>query len=68
MFWLYLGPETPGFPQTITRESSLEYANFFKHALARGIYLPPSPYEVSFLSTAHTPSLLTEVIESLCRK
>ena len=30
------------------------YPDIFHALLERGIYLPPSPYEVGFLSTAHT--------------
>jgi glutamate-1-semialdehyde 2,1-aminomutase len=29
------------------------FARFFRACLARGVFLPPSPFEASFLSTAH---------------
>ena len=63
MFWFQLGTQTPGFPPTISRESSLAYAELFKSLLAGGVYLPPSPYEVSFLSTTHTEEVLGEVLK-----
>lgn len=66
LFWLHFGEESNAYPPAITRESSLAYANFFKQCLEEGVYLPPSPYEVSFLSTAHTPSILGDILESLC--
>jgi glutamate-1-semialdehyde 2,1-aminomutase len=37
-------------------EASSRYTTLFHAALAAGIYLPPSPHEVGFLSTAHTTS------------
>jgi len=30
------------------------YARLFQHALAHGVYLPPSPFETAFLSAAHS--------------
>lgn len=35
-----------------------EYISMFRRLLDDGVYLPPSPFEVSFLSIAHTPALL----------
>mgnify|MGYP000903403871 CR=1 FL=1 len=62
LFWLVLdepgaGPgagsviRTPGMVPGATVE---RYPALFHALLAAGIYLPPSPYEVGFLSTAHT--------------
>ncbi len=41
------------------------YARFFHAALARGVYLPPSPYEVCFLSMAHDESVLAVALDAL---
>lgn len=41
------------------------FARFFHNALARGVYLAPSPYEVGFLSLAHTDQVLDEAVEIL---
>ena len=41
------------------------FARFFHSALVRGVYLAPSPYEVGFLSLAHTEQVLDEAIEIL---
>lgn len=44
------------------------FPEFFHALLAAGIYLPPSPYEVGFLSTAHTDddlhALATAILSS----
>jgi len=37
------------------------YAKLFHLLLDRGIYLPPSGYEVGFVSMAHTPEILSQV-------
>jgi glutamate-1-semialdehyde 2,1-aminomutase len=41
-------------PESIGAEITSGYPRLFHALLDRGIYLPPSPYEVGFLSTAHT--------------
>ena len=33
---------------------TLQRPRFFHHMLSRGIYFPPSAYEVMFISSAHT--------------
>ena len=40
------------------------YARFFHHLLARGIYLPPSGYELWSLSTAHTDETTERTLEA----
>ena len=40
------------------------YARFFHAMLDRGIYLPPSQFEVSFLSTAHTEADVDATVET----
>jgi len=49
----------------IPAETSSRYTTLFHNALAAGVYLPPSPYEVGFLSTAHTPSDVNRLAESV---
>jgi glutamate-1-semialdehyde 2,1-aminomutase len=41
------------------------FARFFHEALARGVYLPPSPYEVCFVSLAHDPDTLARAADAL---
>lgn len=40
------------------------YARFFHHMLERGVYLPPSGYEMWTLSTAHGPEEIGSTIEA----
>jgi len=47
------------------RSSSAIYAAFFQQLLDRGVYLPPSPFETSFLTTAHIHSVLNRALEAM---
>ncbi|POM25553.1 Glutamate-1-semialdehyde 2,1-aminomutase 2 [Actinomadura rubteroloni] len=47
------------------RQDARVYAAFFQEALARGVYLPPSPYEVWFLSAAHDDEALERILSAL---
>jgi glutamate-1-semialdehyde 2,1-aminomutase len=40
------------------------YAAFFRHLLARGVYLPPSQFEALFVSTAHGDTEIESTIEA----
>ena len=40
------------------------YARFFHHMLERGVYLPPSGYEMWTLSTAHGPEEIGSTLEA----
>lgn len=42
------------------------FNRLFHHALAHGVYLPPSAYETCFISTAHTPALMEKAAKILC--
>ncbi len=41
------------------------FARFYRGCLQRGVFLPPSPFEASFLSTAHTDSDIDFAIEQM---
>lgn len=41
------------------------FKQVFNHALQHGIYLPPSPYETCFISSAHTPEHIQQTIDVL---
>ncbi len=43
------------------------FATFFHEMLKRGVYLPPSPLEAWFLSTAHGEREVDEVVEASAR-
>jgi glutamate-1-semialdehyde 2,1-aminomutase len=40
------------------------FAKYFAAMLERGIYLPPSPFEANFISTAHTAADVDRTIEA----
>ena len=73
MFWL-----KPGDGRDIIRSKKQSpdrigkwYPAFFQTLLSAGIYLPPSPYEVGFLSAAHDQShiaLLGDALNKIGRK
>ena len=66
MFWLALneGP-LPRAAITLTELESERFASIFHAMLARGVYLPPSAYEVCFLSLAHTTADLERFVAAL---
>jgi glutamate-1-semialdehyde 2,1-aminomutase len=41
------------------------YARLFHHLLERGVYLPPSGYELWTLSTTHGPDEVTQIVEAV---
>jgi glutamate-1-semialdehyde 2,1-aminomutase len=52
-------------PDTIASAHAAWYPRFFHAALRRGIYLPPSAYEVLFLSLAHDDETLAQAADAL---
>jgi glutamate-1-semialdehyde 2,1-aminomutase len=67
MFWIHRrgADETLRRPDRIPPSHAEWYRAFFHRALAHGIYLPPSPYEVCFLSMAHDEFTLTLAADAL---
>lgn len=50
--------------QAVLRADAEKYRNYFHGMLRRGIYLAPSPYEATFLSTAHTERDIERTLEA----
>jgi glutamate-1-semialdehyde 2,1-aminomutase len=50
--------------QSATSADTNQYAAFFRGMLARGVYPPPSQFEVWFLSDAHTVKDVDQTIEA----
>lgn len=65
LFWMEFGKCSQSFPPRIEKEEKKLYTDFFKRALAAGIYFAPSPYEVSFVSSTHSKTVLNEALERL---
>jgi glutamate-1-semialdehyde 2,1-aminomutase len=47
------------------QQSDLDrYSAFFMHLLERGVYIAPSQFEASFVSTAHGPAEVARTVEA----
>lgn len=69
VFWMVMGEIKTADGQVRTPEQTPAaqkeaFARGFHGFLERGIYLAPSGYEVSFLSTVHTPAHFDHLVES----
>lgn len=66
LVWLAFhdGP-APRVAITLEKEASARFAALFHAMLARGVYLPPSAYEVCFLSLAHTQQDIEQLASAL---
>ena len=66
--WGYAFSGTPvGDFAAAARADRRLHAAFFHAMLAHGIYLPPSPFEAAFISTAHGPADIAETVEAIGR-
>jgi len=66
IFWLHRTSDAPlRQPGQIPAAHAEWYRRYFHAALARGIYLPPSAYEVCFVSLAHDEDVLAEAADAL---
>ncbi len=66
IFWIRRRAADPvRRPDRIPTGHAEWFARFFHAALARGVYLPPSPYEVGFLSIAHDPATLATAADAI---
>ena len=60
IFSLFFTDKAPrNFDDVMTTDKD-RYVKLFRGLLDRGVYLPPSPFEVSFLSTAHDDAALDQ--------
>lgn len=65
LFWFYPTQKNMGQPTRVEEFSpklAAFYKVFFHELLDNGIYLPPSAYEVGFLSLAHSDELLSSLV------
>ncbi len=65
MFWMNFSQTKPQTPDMITKQSVEIFADIHYYALKNGLYLPPSAYEIGFVSTEHTPEIIEETTEKL---
>ncbi len=50
---------------SVQRSNSGVYGVFFQALLERGVYLPPSPYETAFITTAHSGGILKKALKEI---
>lgn len=68
ILWLVLEDGFDARDATPLRKESVErFARLHRALLKEGVYLPPSAYEVCFLSTAHAPDVLDETVAAFGR-
>ena len=65
MLWPYYGPGRPRAAHQIAAAAIERFNRAYAGFLERGLYLPPSGYEVEFLSTAHTEQECRTLAEAL---
>jgi len=66
IIWLHLDErELPKKPAEISSAAMERYKALYRPLLERGFYLPPSPYEVMFLSVCHNEQELTKFADAL---
>jgi len=64
MLTLFLGPDRVASPDHARESDRDRFARFFHGMLARGIYLPPSPFEALFVSLAHGDDDIAATVEA----
>ena len=65
MFSIFFGVDSAANFDEVNNSDTEKYSRFFYSMLNRGIYLAPSPYELAFLSTAHTQQILSETLKAV---
>ncbi|MCE7734955.1 MAG: glutamate-1-semialdehyde 2,1-aminomutase [Candidatus Heimdallarchaeota archaeon] len=58
---------SPITPDEIGSDAVNKYSEFHKNALQEGVYLPPSAFEVAFLSLAHNEKNIGEIVNRLSK-
>ena len=65
IFWIVFQPDLPRCASDISGDGISHYNRMHEGVLKSGLYLPPSGYEVCFISAAHTEKMLDEAAEML---
>lgn len=63
MLTLFFSPEKITDDRSAFQANREHYARFFQGMLAKGVYLPPSPFEAWFLSLAHSADDIDRTLE-----
>lgn len=67
MFALFFAEEPVRNFHDATHNGTGHFKTVFHDALKNGVYLPPSPYETCFISTAHDPDTISRAADVLTR-
>ena len=65
IFWIVFQRDLPRSAGKIEKDGIAHYNRVHEKILNQGIYLPPSGYEVCFISAAHTDQMLHDATEIL---
>lgn len=65
IFWMVFQRDLPRNASSIDADGISHYNRMHDQTLEKGLYLPPSGYEVCFISAAHTDEMLTEAANTL---
>jgi len=65
IFWLAFQKDSPRAAHEIDPDGVARFNRLHATILERGVYLPPSGYEVCFISASHTDRMLDEAAEAL---
>ncbi|MBU8934734.1 MAG: glutamate-1-semialdehyde 2,1-aminomutase [candidate division Zixibacteria bacterium] len=65
IFWLVFQDELPHAAHKVDTTGIERFNAIHGPLLETGVYLPPSGYEVSFVSTVHTDEMLTEAADKI---
>lgn len=66
MFSLFFNEQPVRNYEEAIASDKARFNKLFHHALANGIYLPPSAFETCFISTAHTTETIEKAAKVLC--
>jgi glutamate-1-semialdehyde 2,1-aminomutase len=66
MFALFFNENPVTDLEQATRSDPARAKKLFRYALENGVFLPPSPYESCFISTAHDSEALEKTVRVLC--
>ncbi len=65
IYWIVMQKDQPRAASEIEADGIAHYNRMHRRVLDAGIYLPPSGYEVCFISAAHTDRMLDEAADTL---
>ena len=65
MFTVFFGVKKVTDFKAVQKADLKKFRRYFHHMLSRGVYFPPSAFEASFLSGAHTERDLKKTLEAL---